>query len=99
MELKRKIGAIGVGLGLGFAALFFLLYAIGFLFATIAAALAEFLPTWLALLIVGGGLLLFAVILGLFAVRSLKKGTPPVPKQAIDEAKLTTQALKSNGSG
>jgi Putative Actinobacterial Holin-X, holin superfamily III len=99
MELKRKVGAIGVGLGLGFAALFLLLYAIGFLFATIAAALAEFMPTWLALLIVGGGLLVIAAILGAFAVRSLKRGTPPVPKQAIDEAKLTTQALKSNGSG
>jgi hypothetical protein len=99
MELKRKVGAIGVGLGLGFAALFFLLYAVGFLFATIAAAFATFLPTWLALLIVGGGLLFFALILGLFAVSSLKRGTPPVPKQAIDEAKLTTQALKSDGSG
>jgi hypothetical protein len=99
MELKRKVGAIGVGLGLGFAALFLLLYAVGFLFATIAAGLAEFMPTWLALLIVGGGLLFIAAILGVFAVRSLKRGTPPVPKQAIDEAKLTTQALKSNGSG
>jgi hypothetical protein len=99
MELKRKVGAISVGLGLGFAALFLLLYAIGFLFATIAAGLAEFLPTWLALLIVGGGLLFIAAILGLLAVRSLKRGSPPVPKQAIDEAKLTTQALRSDGSG
>jgi hypothetical protein len=98
MELKNKVAAIGLGLGLGFAALFILLYAIGFLFATIAAGLAEFMPTWLALLVVGGGLLLVAAILGLLAIRSLKRGTPPVPKQAIDEAKLTTQALKSDGS-
>ena len=99
LELKKKVGAIGVGLGLGFAALFILLYAIGFLFATIAAALAEIMSTWLALLIVGGGLFLLAAILGVFAIRSLKRGTPPVPKQAIDEAKLTTQALKADGSG
>jgi protein-S-isoprenylcysteine O-methyltransferase Ste14 len=99
MELKKKIAAIGVGLGLGIGALLVLVYALGFLFATIAAGLAEFLDTWLALLIVGVGLLLVSGILGLLAVRSLKRGTPPVPEQAIDEAKLTTQALKSNGSG
>jgi hypothetical protein len=28
---------------------------------------------------------------------SLKKGTPPVPEQALREAKLTTEALKSDG--
>jgi hypothetical protein len=98
IELKKKVAAIGVGLGLGIGALLVLVYALGFLFATIAAGLAEFLATWLALLIVGVGLLLTAGILGLFAVRSLKQGTPPVPEQAIDEAKLTTQALKSDGS-
>jgi hypothetical protein len=43
-------------------------------------------------------LLLIAGILGLLATRSLQRGTPVVPQQAIDEAKLTTQALKSNGS-
>jgi hypothetical protein len=99
MEIKRKIGAIGVGLGLVVAALFILLYAIGFLFATVAAAFALFLPTWLALLLVGGGLLLTAAILGGFAIASFKRGTPPVPTQAIDEAKLTTQALKSDAGG
>jgi hypothetical protein len=35
-----------------------------------------------------------ALLLGL---KSLKRGTPPVPKQAIQEAKLTTTALKSDG--
>lgn len=97
MELKAKVAAIGVGLGLAFAAVAVALYAIGFLFATIAAGLAEFLPTWLALLIVGVGLLLIAGVLGLLANRSLQRGTPPVPKQAIDEAKRTTQVLKSDG--
>jgi hypothetical protein len=99
LELKKKVAALGIGLGLGIGALLVLVYAVGFLFATVAAALAEVLPTWLALLIVGVALLLVAGVLGLLAVRSLKRGTPPVPKQAIDEAKLTTQALKSNGSG
>jgi hypothetical protein len=99
MELKKKAAALGVGLGLAFGAVAVALYGIGFLFATVAAGLAEFMPVWLSLLIVTLGLLLTAGVLGALAVRSLKQGTPPVPQQAIDEAKLTTQALKSNGSG
>lgn len=98
MELKKKVAAIGLGLGLGSGALFVLLYAIGFLFAAVAAGLAEFMPTWLAILLVGVGLLVVTGILGALAIRSLKRGTPPVPEQAIDEAKLTTEALKSNGN-
>jgi hypothetical protein len=99
IELKKKVAALGVGIGLAFGAVAIGLYGIGFLFATITAALAEFMPVWLALLIVTIGLLLSAGVLGALAVRSIKRGTPPVPQQAIDEAKLTTQALKSNGSG
>jgi uncharacterized membrane protein YqjE len=96
-ELKTKAAALGKGAGFGAGALFFVLYGIGFLFATIAAALATFLPTWLALLLVTVFLLLGAGILGLLAVRSLQRGAPPVPEQAIEEAKLTTAALKTDG--
>jgi uncharacterized membrane protein YqjE len=97
-ELKTKVAALGKGAVFGAGALFFVLYAIGFLFATIAAALATFLPTWLALLLVTIALLLGAGLLGLLAVRSLKRGTPPVPEQAIEEARMTTAALKTDGS-
>jgi uncharacterized membrane protein YqjE len=97
LELKRKVTALGIGLVLAVAAVFFALYAIGFAFATIAAALATFLPTWLALLIVTGSLFLIAAILGLVGMSRIKRGTPPVPEQAIEEARRTTTALKSNG--
>jgi Putative Actinobacterial Holin-X, holin superfamily III len=99
LEIGRKVGALGAGIGLGLGAVFVALYALGFLFATIAAALATFLPTWLALLIVTLFLLLVAGLLGFLALGRVKKGTPPVPRQAIEEAKLTTEALKSDGSG
>jgi uncharacterized membrane protein YqjE len=98
VELKRKIVALGVGIGLGIGAAVFLLFAVGFGFATIAAALATFLSTWLALLIVTGALLLVAVLLGVLALGSIRKGTPPVPEQAIREAKLTSEALRSDGA-
>jgi hypothetical protein len=99
LEVKKKIASLGLGLGLLIAALLVGFYAIGFGFATIAAGLATFLPVWLSLLIVTGFLLLVTAVLGLIGVKKVQRGTPPVPKQAIDEAKLTTQALKSNGSG
>ena len=99
MEVKRKIAALGVGIGLLLGAVAVLLYGIGFAFATIAAALATFLPVWLSLLIVTAFIFLVGGLLALFGVRSVQRGTPPVPQQAIDEAKLTTQALKSNGRG
>lgn len=97
LELKGKVVALGVGIGFGVGAALFAVLGIGFVFATIAAALATFLPTWLALLIVT--LFLFALtgVFGLLSARSIRKGTPPVPEQAIHEAKLTTTAIRGNG--
>ena len=98
LELKRKLAALGLGVGLGLGAVVFLLFMLGFALATVAAALATFLATWLALLIVTAFLLVVAGLLGFLAMRAIRRGTPPVPQQAIREAKLTTEAIKSNGS-
>jgi uncharacterized membrane protein YqjE len=97
LELKQKVGSLGAGLGLGIGAALIGLYALGFLFATIAVALAIVLDTWLALLVVTAGLLVLAGVLVLLGLRKLRKGTPLVPEQAIEEAKLTSEALR-NGS-
>jgi hypothetical protein len=98
LELKRKVGALGVGIGLLAGALLVLVYGVGFLFATISAALATFLPVWASLLIVTVVLFAVAGLLGFLGLKRVQRGSPPVPEQAIDEAKLTTQALKSNGN-
>jgi uncharacterized membrane protein YqjE len=98
IELKKKAAALGLGLGLLGGALLVAVYGVGFLFATITAGLATFLPVWASLLIVTVFLFLVTGILGLIGVKKVQRSTPPVPEQAIDEAKLTTQALKSNGS-
>jgi hypothetical protein len=95
LELKGKVAALGVGIGLVVGAAVFGLFMLGFLFATIAAALATFLPTWLSLLIVALFLGALATVLGLIGLSRIKKGSPPVPEQAIQEAKLTTEAIKS----
>jgi hypothetical protein len=97
LALMRTAGALGAGAGLGIGAAVVVLYGIGFLFATAAVALAIVLDLWLAMLLVTVGLFAVAGVLALIAVRLIKRGTPPVPEQAIREAKLTQEALKANG--
>ena len=94
LEVKRKLVSFAMGIGLVLGALLFLLYALGFGLAAAAADIATAVPLWGALLIVAGGLFVLTMLLGAFGLMALKKGTPPVPEQAIREAKLTTEALK-----
>jgi len=96
-ELKRKVAALGVGIGLLVGAALFGFFAVAFGLATVAAAIATALPTWLSLLIVTGALFLLVGLLAVLGVGRVRKGTPPTPEKAIEEAKLTTEALK-NGS-
>jgi hypothetical protein len=99
IEIRRKATALGAGaLVLAFAAVLGL-FALGFLLATVTAAFATALPTWLALLLVGLSLTLAAAVAGVGGVTLLRRGTPPVPEQAIAEAKLAGEALRGNGRG
>ena len=95
LELKQKASSLGAGAALGVAAGIMALYAVGFGLATAAVALAIVLDLWLALLIVFAALVLLTVILVLVAKTMVKKGTPLAPEQAIEEARLTKQALRS----
>jgi hypothetical protein len=94
LELKRKVAALGIGIGLGAGAALFALFGLTFLLAAAAAALALALSTWLALLVMFFAMLALAGVLGILALGRIRKGTPPLPEQAIREAKLTTEALK-----
>jgi hypothetical protein len=94
-ELKKKFFALGVGIALIVGAALLGVFAIAFGLATIAAALATVFSTWLALLIVTGGLFVFVGALTVLGISRISKGTPPLPEQAIAEAKLTTEALKN----
>jgi membrane protein len=98
-EIKRKLAKIGLGLGLAVGALLVAVYAIGFLFAAAAAGLATTIPLWASLLIVGAVLLMITFVLLALAIRSFKAGAPPVPKQAIEEARMTTETVRSNAAG
>ena len=99
LELKRKVSSLVKGIAFGVGAAVLLVFGLGFGLATIAAAIATTMSTWAALLIVTGGVVLVAGALGFLAMRAIKKGTPPVPEQALREARLTSDALKGNGRG
>ncbi len=94
-ELKRKLRALGLGIVLVAGAAVFVLFGLVVGLATIAAALATVFATWLALLIVTGGLFVLAGVLAVVGIGRIKRGTPPVPEQAIAEAKLTAEALRN----
>lgn len=97
LELKGKFRLLATGIALGALAALLLVFAIGFGLASAAAGIATATPVWLALLIVTLGLVLVVGLLGWLAQRAIKKATPPVPEQALQEAKLTTEALKHDG--
>lgn len=97
LELKRKFRLLATGIALGALAAVLLVFAIGFGLASVAAGIATATPVWVALLIVTLGLVLVVGLLGWLAQRAIKKATPPVPEQALQEAKLTTEALKHDG--
>lgn len=97
-ELKRKVIALGAGIGLILLAGLLGLLALLFGLAAAAAGIATVFSVWLALLVMFGGLLLLAAILGGIGAALLRKGAKPMPEQAIEEARLTAEALR-NGDG
>ena len=93
-ELKRKAAALGIGAGLMAGAAVFAFLALTFGLAAAAAGLATTLAVWESLLIVCGALILVTAILVGVGYIMLQKGANPVPEQAVEEAQLTTEALR-----
>jgi hypothetical protein len=94
-ELKRKVAALGVGAALLLGAALFGFLGLCFGLAAAAAGLATTLAVWLSLLIVGGALMLLTLLLAAIGYLMLQKGTKPMPEQAVEEARLTTEALRN----
>ena len=97
-EMKRKIAALGIGIGLAIGALLLIGLATLFALAAAAAGLAAVLPVWAALLVMCGALFLFGLVLAGVGVAMLRRGGKPVPEQAIAEAQLTREELQDDES-
>jgi hypothetical protein len=93
-ELKKRMAALGVGIALAATGAMLALIAMLFGLAAATAAIAIALPVWASLLIMFGGLFLLAGMLAGIGVTLLRRGKP-VPEQAIEEARLTQEALRN----
>jgi Putative Actinobacterial Holin-X, holin superfamily III len=94
-ELKRKAIALAAGIALTATAALLALLALLFGLAAAAAGIATALPIWLALLVMFGGLLVLAGIVAAVGAGMLARGKKPIPEKAIEEARLTTEALRN----
>jgi len=99
-EISEKVGKILRGSVVGAAAGVFAFLALILIMEGVAWLLAEEVfdgSAWPGFFVEAALFLLIAAGAGLFAYRSVQAGTPPVPEQAIEEAKLTKTMLAGDG--
>jgi hypothetical protein len=89
-ELTEKASGLAKGAAVGAAAGIFVLAGLIYFLHFLALLIADVLGAnpWVGYLILSGFLFLFGGIAGFMASRFFKKGTPPAPQMAIEEAKL-----------
>jgi fatty acid desaturase len=97
-QAKRGMRKRAVAIGAIVTALVFLLYALWFLLAAGAAGIASVLPWWAALMIVGGGLVVFAVGLVMIALLSLRSAGSVVPADTKESVKEDLRSLRQQSS-
>jgi uncharacterized membrane protein YqjE len=91
-EVTEKVGKLLRGSVVGIAAGVFAFLALILIMHGIAWLLAEEFfdgNVWPGYFIEAAAFLLIAALAGLIAYRAVRAGSPPVPAQAIEEAKLT----------
>jgi len=94
-ELTQKASSLARAAAIGAAAGVFVLAGLIYFLHFIAWGLTSLFGSdpWLGYLIVAGALFLAAGLAGLIAARLLKKGVPPTPQMAIEEAQLIKQTI------
>ena len=98
-EVSEKVGSLLRGSAVGVAAGIFAFLALILVMEGVAWLLAEEVfdgNAWPGFFVEAAIFLLIAAGAGYFAYRSVQAGAPPVPAQAIEEAKLTKATLESS---
>lgn len=99
-EVGQKVGSILRGSAVGVAAGAFAFLALILVMEGIAWLLNEEVfdgKTWPGFFIEAAVFLLIAGVAGLVAYKAVQSGAPPVPEQAIEEAKLTKSVFEGDG--
>jgi Putative Actinobacterial Holin-X, holin superfamily III len=101
-EVTAKVSSLVRGVVIGVAAGVFAIFGLSLLlqgFAWLAYWAIPAFPTdaffW-GFFLVAGVLFLFGALAGFLASRAFKKGAPPTPELAIDEAKLIKETVTSD---
>jgi|SRR3712207_1184133 Flp pilus assembly protein TadB len=100
-ELAEKGKHAGKGAGMFGAGGLLALYGVAALLTAVVLLLAYVVPAWLAATIVGVVLLAIAGILAMSGRKQVKKASPTVPTEAVDNVKAdvaTVQAAVREGS-
>jgi ABC-type multidrug transport system fused ATPase/permease subunit len=95
-EVAQKAKRLGIGAGLITVAGVFMFFFLIFFLHFLALGIADWtgLKPYVGYAIVCVLLLVFAGILALIARSAFKKGSPPTPQMAIEEAKKTRAAIE-----
>jgi cobalamin biosynthesis protein CobD/CbiB len=95
-EVRDKVSKLAKGAAVAGAAGVFLVFAVTMFFHGLSWFATDLLdePPWVGYAIVTGLLVLLAAIAGLVALRLFKRGAPPTPQLAIEEAKRTRAELE-----
>ncbi len=101
-EVTEKVGKLVRGSVVGIAAGVFAFLALILIMHGVAWLLAEEVfggNVWSGFFIEAALFLLVAAVAGLVAYRAVQAGAPPVPEQAIAEAKLTKEMFEGEEAG
>jgi uncharacterized membrane protein YqjE len=95
-EVQEKFSRLARGAVVGAAAGVFVVLALIYLFHALAWLITDALgePPWTGFAIVTAALLLLGALAGFLAFRAFKKGAPPTPDLAIEEARRTREAFE-----
>jgi uncharacterized membrane protein YqjE len=98
-EVKDKVSKLTRGAAIAVAAGVFVIFGITTFFHGLAWFLNDVFNwednNWAGFAVVTGALFLLAILAGLLAMRLFKKGSPPTPELAIEEAKRTRAELEA----
>jgi uncharacterized membrane protein YqjE len=99
-EVSEKVGKLLRGSAVGAAAGVFAFFALILVMEGFAWLLNEkvFDNAWAGFFVEAGIFLVIAALAGGLAYRALKAGAPPVPEQAIEEAKLIRETIEGEAA-
>jgi putative superfamily III holin-X len=103
-EMSEKMRRLAAGAAVGAAAGVFVLAGLIYFLHAIAWLLYRIISddgrsVWIGYIIVAGALFLLAALAGFLAARFIKRGTPPKPAMALEEAQLIRETLKAPHPG